>query len=159
MDASAISGLSALAGAAIGGLTSAAAVWFTQRNMVQAQWVSSQTLRRQDLYRDFIEVASKCYVHALQDDRPDIPDLVHLYSNISRMRVLSSSEVVEKAEYVAQKILDTYAEPNKSFVELRAMVKDHAIDLLNDFSRACRIEQDFPATSRVSWQGGHWASS
>ena len=157
MDASAISGLSALAGTAIGGLISAAAAWFTQRHMVQAQWVSSQVLRRQDLYRDFIEAAAKCYVHALQHDRPDIPGLVHLYSNISRMRVLSSSEVVEKAEHVTQKILDTYAEPDKSFVELRAMAKNHAIDLLNDFSRACRIEQEFRATARAS--GPAWSDS
>jgi hypothetical protein len=94
MDATAISGLAALAGAAIGGLTSATAAWFTQRNVTHAQWVSSQALRRQDLYRDFIEVAAKCYMHALQHDRPDVPGVVHLYSNISRMRVLSSSEVV-----------------------------------------------------------------
>jgi hypothetical protein len=82
-------------------------------------------------------------MHALQHDRPDVPGVVHLYSNISRMRVLSPSEIVEKAEQVAQKILDAYAEPDKSFVELRAMVNDHTIDLLHDFSQACRVEQDF----------------
>jgi len=143
MDASAISGIAALAGAAIGGLTSAAAVWFTQRNIVHIQWVSSQTVRRQDLYREFIEVAAKCYIHALQHESPDIPGLVGLFSNISRMRVLASSEIVERAERVAQRILDTYSEPDKSFAELQGMVKDHAIDLLHDFSQACRIEQDF----------------
>jgi hypothetical protein len=95
MDASIISGLAALAGAAIGGLTSAA--WFTQRTMAQAQWVSSQALRRQDLYRDFIEVAARSYIHALQHDNPDIPALVGLYADISRMRVVSSSEVIESA--------------------------------------------------------------
>jgi hypothetical protein len=149
MDASIISGLAALAGAAIGGLTSAMAAWFTQRTMVQAQWVSSQALRRQDLYRDFIEVAARSYIHALQHDNPDIPGLVGLYADISRMRVVSSSEVIESAERIAQKILDTYSEPDKSFGELRGMVKDHAIDLLHDFSQACRTEQDF-AISRVS---------
>jgi hypothetical protein len=30
------------------------------------------------------------------------------------------------------------------------MVKDHAIDLLNEFSLACRVEQDFLAKGRVS---------
>jgi hypothetical protein len=44
IDPSMISGFAALAGAAI--------EVFTQRTMVQAQWVSSQALRRQDLYRN-----------------------------------------------------------------------------------------------------------
>jgi hypothetical protein len=142
MDASLISGLAALAGAAIGGFSSAAAAWFTQRTLVQAQWVSGQAMRRQDLYREFIEIASKCYIDALQTEKPNISDLVGLYDKISRMRVLSSANVVERADQVAQRILDTYSEPDKSFVELRSMVKHHAIDLLYDFSQACRKEQE-----------------
>jgi hypothetical protein len=142
MDASLISGLAALAGAAIGGFSSAAAAWFTQRTLVQAQWVSSQVMRRQDLYREIIEIASKCYIDALQTEKPNISDLVGLYDKISRMRVVSSANVVEKADEVAQRILDTYSEPDKSFVELRSMVKHHAIDLLYDFSQACRKEQE-----------------
>ena len=130
------------AGAAIGGLTSAAAGWLTQRSTAHAQWVANENLRRQDIYRDFIETASKCYIHALQHDEPDISGLVGLYTNISRMRVLSSAEIVEKAEQVVQRILDAYAEPDKSFVELRSMVKNHAIDLLHDFSKACRLEHE-----------------
>jgi hypothetical protein len=141
INPSLISGFAALAGAAIGGLTSAAAAWFTQRTMVRAQWLSSQALRHQELHRVFIEIASKCYIDALQSEKADISALVALYAAISRMRVLSSTDVVEKAEHVAQKILDTYSEPDKTFVELRSMVKDHAIDLLHDFSRACRAEQ------------------
>jgi hypothetical protein len=142
IDASLISGFAALAGAAVGGLTSATAAWFTQRTMVQAQWATNENLRRQDIYRDFIEIASKCYIDALQHENPDISGLIGLYAKISRMRVLSSTEIVEKAEQVAQKILDTYTEPDKSFVEMRRMVKDHAIDLLHDFSTACRLEYE-----------------
>ncbi len=44
-----------------------------------------------------------------QHGNPDIPGLVALYANISRMRVLSSVEVVERAEQVAEKIMDTYS--------------------------------------------------
>lgn len=110
--------------------------------MVQAQWSATENLRRQDIYRDFIEIASKCYIDALQHENPDVPGLVGLYAKISRMRVLSSAEIVERAEQVAQKILDAYTEPDKSFVEMRSMVKDHAIDLLHDFSKACRLEYE-----------------
>jgi hypothetical protein len=143
IDASLISGFAALAGAAVGGLTSATAAWFSQRTMAQTQWAASENSRRQDIYRDFIEIASKCYIDALQHGNPDIPGLVGLYAKISRMRVLSSAEIVERAEQVAQKILDTYAEPDKSFDEMRSMVKDHAIDLLHDFSKASRLEYEY----------------
>ena len=56
------------------------------------------------------------------------------------MRALSSSPVVHRAEDVARKILDTYLEPDKTFVELREMAIDGAIDLLQGFSDACHEE-------------------
>ena len=96
--------------------------------------------RRQILYRDFIEEASKCYIDALQHDEADIPGLVGLYAKLSRMRTLSSETVVHRADEVARKILDTYLEPDKSFVELREMAIDGTIDMLKDFSAACRDE-------------------
>ena len=68
MDASVITGLAAVVGAAIGGLTSILASWLTQRTQARARWVAQDVLRRQDLYKGFIEAASKCYVHALQHD-------------------------------------------------------------------------------------------
>src|SRR5262249_615152 len=92
MDPSLISGFAALSGAAIGGLTSAVAVWFTQREMAQSQWFTTETLRRQDIYRDFIEVASRGYIDALHHGNPGYPGLIGLYAKISRMRVLSSGE-------------------------------------------------------------------
>ena len=56
------------------------------------------------------------------------------------MRALSSKPVVHCAEDVARKILDTYLEPDKSFVELREMAIDGTIDLLRGFSDACHDE-------------------
>jgi len=140
MDASAISAIAALVGATVGGLTSVSATWLTQKFQIRAQWLMQERSRRQDLYRDFIEDASKCYIDALQHDKADIPSLVSLYAKISRMRVLSSHGVLESAEQIARKILDTYLEPDKSFIELRDMANSGSIDLLRDFSDACRAE-------------------
>jgi hypothetical protein len=58
---------------------------------VRAQQLA-RDLCRQDLYKEFIEDASRCYVHALQHDEPDIPALVRLYAKLNRMRVLSSRQ-------------------------------------------------------------------
>ena len=60
----------------------------------------------------------------------------------NRMRILSSTPVVRSAEHIARTIMDTYLEPDKSFGELRDMVKRGSIDLLREFSEACREEFD-----------------
>ncbi len=139
-DGSFVTALAALAGTAVGGFTSVVAGWLSQRLQVRAQWFARENNRRQVLYREFIEEASKCYVDALQHDDADIPGLVGLYAKLGRMRVLSSDPVVKSADEIAKKILDTYLEPDKSFVELRDMAKNGTIDLLYRFSLACREE-------------------
>jgi hypothetical protein len=140
VDASIISALAALTGAAVGGLTSGIANWLNHRSEVRAQWILHEKSRRQTLYRDFIEEASKSYIDALQHDEADIPGLVGVYAKLSAMRALSSRPVVHCAEEVVRKILDTYLEPDKSFVELREMAIDGTIDLLRGFSDACHDE-------------------
>jgi ferredoxin-NADP reductase len=142
MEASIISALAALTGSAVGGLTSVAANWLNHKGQIRAQWLHHERSRRQILYRDFIEEASKCYIDALQHHEADadIPSLVGLFAKLGRMRVLSSRPVVHCAEHIAGKIMDTYLQPDKSFVELRDMAKSGAIDLLREFSDACRDE-------------------
>jgi hypothetical protein len=140
VDVSIISALAALTGAAVGGLTSGIATWMNHRSQVRAEWVLHEKSRRQILYKDFIEEAAKCYIDALQHDEPDIPGLVSLYAKLSAMRAVSSNTVVRCADDVARKILDTYLEPDKSFIELREMAIDGSIDLLQGFSSACRDE-------------------
>ena len=130
MDASIISALAALTGAAVGGLTSGMAAWLNHRSQLRTEWILHEKSRRQTLYRDFIEEASKCYIDALQHDKAEA----------ERDAALSSKPVIHCAEDVARKILDTYLEPDKSFVELREMAIDGTIDLLRGFSDACRDE-------------------
>lgn len=140
MNASAISALAALAGTAVGGLTSVVANWLTHRTQVRAQWRQHEKNRRQILYRDFIEEASKCYIDALQHGEADIAGLVGLYAKLGRMRVLSSKPVVQSADSIVRTILDAYLEPDKIFVELRDMAIRGTIDLWHDFAHACREE-------------------
>ena len=142
MDASIISALAALIGAAIGGLTSVLASWLTQKTQTRAQWLTHETIRRQELYKEFIEEAANCYADALQHEKPEIPAWIALYAKIGRMRVVSSARVVVSAEQVGQKIIDTYMEPNKTFLEVRELIHTKAIDILSDFGRACREEFD-----------------
>jgi hypothetical protein len=119
-----------------------AANWLNQKSQIRAQWLHHERNRRQILYRNFIEEASKCYIDSLQHHEADadIPGLVGLYAKLGQMRVLSSRPVVHIAEHIARRIMDTYLEPDKSFVELRDMASTGAIDILCEFSEACRDE-------------------
>ena len=140
MEASVVIALAALIGAAIGGFASVMASWLTQRAKMRAQWTWQDIVHRQEVYKEFIECASKCYVHALQHGEADIPALVELYAKLGRMRVLSSPPILEHAERIERKILDTYLAPDRSFLELREMIDSGSVDLLREFSLACRAE-------------------
>ena len=92
------------------------------------------------LYREFIEQSSKLCIHALQNSNADVVALMGLYAELNRMRIVSSAAVVEGADRILKKTVDTYLEPNKTFPELRQMSDSGLIDLLRDFSEACREE-------------------
>src|SRR3981081_3730180 len=151
MNASVISALAALAGATIGGLTSVLASWLSQHAQAKAQWLPPDKGRRQKIYKEVVDGASKCNIHALQHNEPDIPALVELYAKVGRMRILSSPKVVASAELVARRIVDTYLVPNKTFLELREMTNNGSIDLLREFSETCRAE--FESLPAQFWMG------
>ena len=140
MDSATISAFAALGGALIGGLTSVTTARFIQQAQTRAQQLTHKLTRREDLYKDFIDEASKLHADSLTHETSDVSQLVRLYAMISRMRVMSSTTTVDAADKVARAIVNTYLAPNKSFPELREMVNNGTIDLLRDFSEACREE-------------------
>ena len=140
MNSTYLPAVAALAGSAIGGLTSFASAWLTQNRQDRARRLSQDKARRQKLYKQFIDEASKLYADAVVHDQVEVSALVSIFALVSRMRVLSSSAVVEKAEAVNRMIVDTYFEPNKTFPELRDLLKTHPIDPLRAFSEECRAE-------------------
>ncbi len=141
MNPSLISALSALAGAVIGGLMSLLASWIVTQQQVRSQWLNHERSRREDLYKEFIEEAAKCYIDALLHEKPDISSVVVLYAKMSRMRVISSHQVIESAEQLIRQIIDTYSAPAKTFTELQA-IKYESLDVIREFSEKCRAEFD-----------------
>ena len=141
MDTNVISAVAAL-GAAAGGITSFLGTWIVHRRQVRSQWVAQDKLRRQDLYKEFIETASNCYVDALQHHQPEISLLVALYAKMSQMRVLASPGVVATAERALRQIIDTYFESDVTLTDLnlRKMVQQRSFDVLRDFGEQCRAE-------------------
>ena len=141
MNVGFLSALSALAGSAVGGLTSGVATWLAQRTQSRAGQLAHDLEQREDLYRDFITTAARTYGDALMRTEPEIAHLVALYAMISRMRVLSATRVVTSADQVMASIIDTYFSPNRSVRELRDLIKaGQGIDPLKEFSEAAREE-------------------
>jgi hypothetical protein len=144
MNPAYISAVAALAGSIIGGLTSLVTSWLTQRTQARAGELTRNRRRREKLYERFIDEASRLYIDALGRDEAQaseqVVELVKIYSVVSQMRFLSSRRVIQAAENIARKIVDTYAEPKKTFPELREMLHQNAIDPLREFSEACRDE-------------------
>jgi hypothetical protein len=111
MDAAYFSGLAALAGSVIGGLTS-----LDQRSV-------------------------QIYADAFDHDHTELASLVRLFAMISQMRVVSSPRVVENAEGAARLIMETYvARPTSPFVTFESTLESHTVDPLRRFSEACREE-------------------
>lgn len=144
MDSSMISAGAAVGGAAIVGVMSFLGAWNAKRKEVRGQWLVQDRLRRQDLYKEFIEVASKCFVDALQHEKPDVASLVALYEKTSRMRVISSPRVLADAEKVLGSIIDALSQPAVTLTndKVREMFETGSADVLRNFSESCRAEFD-----------------
>ncbi len=140
MNPAVLPALAALAGSATGGLTSFASTWLTLRRQGRASRLSRERAKRQKLYKQFIDEASKLYADALVHEQAEVSALVSVYALTSQMRVLSSPAVIEKAEAVVRMIVATYSAPNKTFPEVRKLIDSHAIDPLRSFSEECRAE-------------------
>ena len=140
MDPAYVSALAALAGSVVGGLTSLTTTWQTQRTQLGAQLRQHDLDRREQLYKDFIEEASRLYADAYEHDKADVANLVKLYALVSRMRVRSSPAVVESADKVVRLIIETYLGPNLTLEDIEKAIAHDAMDPLRQFSDACREE-------------------
>ena len=140
MTTSLVPAFAALAGSTIGGLTTLAVTWIVQRTQLRVSLAARDQSARDELYKQFIEEASKLFGNALVSNTLEIPMLIGAYALINRMRVISSAETVGKAEVVLHTIINLYSSPNKTIAELRGDIEGHKLDLLCDFSSAARAE-------------------
>ena len=142
MDTGYISAISALAGSAIGALASLATTWLTQHSQTRAMQRVQDRTRREALYSEFIREASKLFADAITHELDDPAKLVELYAIGNRMRLFGEPRTLEEAERVITKIGSTYFAPNKELGLLSNMTKGDELDLLLEFSNACREELD-----------------
>ena len=140
MDAAILSASAGLIGSLIGGVSTFAASWITQHKLLGTQTRMHHAERRQKLYSEFIIEATRCWAWSHQAEGPEV--ISNLYSAVERMRLVSSSRVVNCAEEVLRGVIAAYAEPNRTFDELRQRLKQRSEehDQLREFTEACRRE-------------------
>jgi len=142
MDAAILSASAGLIGSLIGGVSTFAASWVTEHKLLGTQTRMHHAEQRQKLYSEFIIEATRCLTEAWnhQAEGPEV--ISNLYSAVERMRLVSSSRVVKCAEEVMRGIIAAYAEPNRTFDELRQRVQERSeeYDQLREFTEACRQE-------------------
>jgi len=138
MDAAAISALSALGGATIGGLASFGSSWLTQRTQLRFAHHDAIKAKREALYAEFIEEASRLYGDALGHQKDDVADLVKIYGLIGRIRLVSPRRVVTAAERTLDTISRTYLAPNRSLHEVMDDFHGAGSDFFAEFGEACR---------------------
>jgi len=130
--------IASFSGSASGTLASIVMGLVTRRRRERARHTQRATSQREDLYKSFIEEASRLYADALVNNKSEISKLVDLYALIARMKILSCDAVIEAAEKAGRSILDTYLSPNRTFIDLPDLINE--VDPLRDFSAACRRE-------------------
>ena len=140
MDAAVISALSGLAGAAIGGATSAFTSVLSEVTKNRRKTAEDLFNRRVRVYYDFIREAADHYVDALTRESDDPKALVSLFSLMAIMRLRSPREVVAAAESVMVNLRKVYESPNQTLSQINMYSKGGDTDPLLEFSEAARVD-------------------
>jgi hypothetical protein len=138
MDAAIISALSGLAGAAIGGATSAFSSVLSEVTKNRRKTAEDLFNRRVKVYDDFIKEAAEHYVDALTRESDDPKALVSLYALVAIMRLGSPREVVMAAEAVMVDLRKVYEAPNRTLSQISMYSEGGDADPLLGFSGAAR---------------------
>ena len=153
MDTAILSASAGLIGSLIGGVSTFAASWVTQHKLLGTQTRLHHVGQRRTLYSEFIIEATKCLAEAWNHEAEGPEVISNLYSAVERMRLMSSRRVVDCAEQVMRGVIAAYAEPNRTFDELRQHVlhRSDEHEPLREFTETCRQELSLTVWSKAGF--------
>ena len=138
MNPAYISAFAGLAGAIIGGLTSFATTWLTQRAQLRDAHREVEKAKLEALYTDFIAEAARLLGDALTHQTDDVAPLMRIYSMVGRMRLISDRTVVDAAVRVEDTLVETYLGPNRTLRETMEYAHKGGMEFLTEFGEAAR---------------------
>ena len=154
MDTATVAATAAALGSLAGASASIVTTWLTQRMQITRTNLEWKLRERESLYSEFLLEASRLSVDATLHslDRPD--QLVTIYGLLSRVRLISSGEVLKEAEDCVHRIVELYRRPNMTTNQFHEALEANQLDPLKEFSAACRKELLTPSwTARLSAVG------
>jgi hypothetical protein len=138
MGAASQSALFALAGSIIGALGGIVTTWLTMFAQERSRRQERVISRRESLYGEFIDEATRVFSDALTHKLDDASKLAKLYGLLSRLRLFAPTGVLRDAEATVHRILQTYAMPELDSQVLLSAQHGGNLDVLKTFSEACR---------------------
>ncbi len=140
MDASYLSAMSALAGAAVGGLTSFATTFYPQTTQSRNDRRNRERISRQELYGKFLEELARLYSHAVRERAINHDELTAIFALRGRILLVASTPVAAGADVAIRNLIETMLAPNKTDEDLRAEMKSGRADQMLVFAQVCRNE-------------------
>ena len=147
MNPAYISAFAALAGALIGGLTSFATSWLTQRTQLLNAHREAESAKLEALYSEFIAEAARLFGDVLSHQTDDATAMVRLYTMVGRMRLVSDRSVVNAAVRVEAMLVETYLGANRGLREALEYAHKGGMDFLTKFGEAARKDLAARATA------------
>ena len=139
MNSGMIAALAAIAGSFVGAFGSVVGTWIAQRHQDRRDLMAKRVARRESLYSEFITESARLLVDALEHNLRDPQKLIPIYGLLSRIRLSSSSRVLETAEGVVRSLLIRYLQPKLTPEEIHTRAVNGQ-DPLCEFAKICRSE-------------------
>ena len=140
MDSALLPTLSALAGTAIGAVSSLATTWMTTTSQARAARVAAERAKREDLYGRFMDELARLYARALNEVGVDYERLTATYALSGRIALYASQPVADAADRAMRYVVDLALGPKRSAEDMRLMMEQADANVIAAFAAACRRE-------------------
>ncbi len=140
MDPGVISAISALAGTSIGAVSSLCATWLTSKSQAQAARIAAERAKREELYGRYMDELALLYSNALNNTGVDHERLTVAYALSGRIGLYATNPVSDAAIDALRFIVDVALGPCRTQQEMREMMDQPALNVINIFAKACREE-------------------
>jgi hypothetical protein len=140
MDAAILPTISALAGTAIGAVSSIGSTWMTTQSQARAARIAAERGKREDIYGQYMSELARFYANALTNVGIDYERLTALYALSGRIGLYASQPVVAAADRALQFVVDLALSPARTPDQMRQMMNQAEANVIAAFARACRDE-------------------
>jgi hypothetical protein len=140
-----IPAFAAILGSTVGGLTTFATTFLTQRYNARRDMREKDLANREKLYSEFLTEIADLYVDSLNRTLSDVGKpaaFVAAYALLGRIRMISTEAVLKSADRVIEDIIEAYNRPPISIQELKKLTDQRPADPWHEFAQACRAERE-----------------